>query len=76
MAHEDMVTVENAVVVDVNHSTFTVEYAVGTEKYRAACTLGGKLRKNHIRVVLGDRVHVRLSPADLTKGIIFFRPRA
>ena len=35
---------------------------------------GGKMRKNRIRVLAGDRVTVELSPYDLTKGRITFRP--
>ena len=35
--------------------------------------LGGKLRKNRIRVLLGDRVTVKLSPYDLTHGLIVYR---
>lgn len=35
--------------------------------------LGGKLRKNYIRVVPGDKVTVELSTYDLTKGRITFR---
>ena len=33
----------------------------------------GKLRKNRIRVLLGDRVNVEMTPYDLTKGRITFR---
>ena len=39
------------------------------------CHLGGKMRKNYIRVVPGDRVTVELSPYDLTKGRIIYRDR-
>lgn len=35
--------------------------------------LCGKMRKNRIRVILGDEVEVSLSPYDLTHGIITFR---
>lgn len=35
--------------------------------------LGGKMRKNYIRVVNGDRVKVEVSPYDLTRGRITFR---
>ncbi|MEM9191352.1 MAG: translation initiation factor IF-1, partial [Myxococcota bacterium] len=35
--------------------------------------LGGRLRKNRIRILLGDRVTVRLSPYDLTHGLIVYR---
>ena len=34
---------------------------------------GGKMRKNHIRVLAGDNVSLELSPYDLTKGRITFR---
>ena len=33
----------------------------------------GKMRKNHIRILAGDRVSLELSPYDLTKGRITFR---
>lgn len=33
----------------------------------------GKMRKNRIRVILGDKVDVALSPYDLTHGIVTFR---
>jgi translation initiation factor IF-1 len=38
--------------------------------------LSGKMRKNYIRVLPGDRVVVELSPYDLTRGRITFRHRA
>jgi translation initiation factor IF-1 len=33
----------------------------------------GKLRKNRIKVLIGDRVNVEMTPYDLTKGRIIFR---
>jgi translation initiation factor IF-1 len=33
----------------------------------------GRVRKNHIRILAGDRVSLELSPYDLTKGRIIFR---
>lgn len=35
--------------------------------------LGGRMRKNYIRVLLGDRVRIELSPYDLTRGRITYR---
>jgi translation initiation factor IF-1 len=35
--------------------------------------IAGKLRKNHINVLLGDRVSIEMSPYDLTKGRIIYR---
>lgn len=37
--------------------------------------LSGKMRKHYIRVLLGDRVRVELSPYDLTRGRIVYRYR-
>jgi translation initiation factor IF-1 len=37
--------------------------------------VAGKMRKNFIRIVPGDKVRVELSPYDLTKGRIVFRER-
>jgi translation initiation factor IF-1 len=34
---------------------------------------GGKMRKNHIRVLAGDKVSLEMSPYDLSKGRITFR---
>lgn len=38
-------------------------------------TMGGRLRRNRIKVMNGDRVTVELSPYDLTKGRITYRHR-
>jgi translation initiation factor IF-1 len=37
--------------------------------------LSGKMRKNYIRILRGDRVRVELSPYDLTRGRITYRHR-
>lgn len=37
------------------------------------CTLSGKIRQNTIRIAEGDRVEVRASPYDTSRGIITFR---
>jgi translation initiation factor IF-1 len=37
------------------------------------CTLSGKIRKNAIRIVGGDKVKIDVSPYDLTRGRIVFR---
>ena len=50
--------------------TFKVKTEAGTDVH---AHLAGKLRRFRIRVVLGDRVTVAVSPYDLTKGRIVFR---
>lgn len=37
------------------------------------CHLGGKMRKHKINVVVGDRVRVKITPYDITRGIITLR---
>lgn len=37
------------------------------------CSISGKIRKNYIRIMAGDRVKVEISPYDLTKGRIVTR---
>ena len=37
--------------------------------------ISGKMRKNYIRILTGDKVTVQLTPYDLTKGRITFRER-
>jgi translation initiation factor IF-1 len=37
--------------------------------------ISGKIRKNYIKILLGDRVIVQLTPYDLTKGRIIYRLR-
>jgi len=37
------------------------------------CYMGGRLKQNNIKVILGDRVKIEISPYDLTKGRISYR---
>ena len=41
--------------------------------HRLIAYSAGKMRKNHIRIIMGDRVTLELSPYDLSKGRITFR---
>ena len=40
---------------------------------KVICTLSGKIRKSHIKLVRGDNVIIKVSPYDLSKGIICWR---
>lgn len=40
------------------------------------CSIAGRMRMNYIRVLLGDRVKVSISPYDVTRGIITFRSKS
>jgi len=55
------------------NATFRVQIAEGHE---ILAHLSGKMRKNFIKVLPGDKVTVELSPYDLTKGRITYRHRS
>ena len=61
-------------MVDVlSNSQFRVE--IEPSKAIVTCTLGGKLRKNYVRVITDDFVDVELSIYDITKGRIVYRTK-
>jgi translation initiation factor IF-1 len=37
------------------------------------CYMGGKLKQHKIRIILGDKVKIEVSPYDLTKGRVTYR---
>ncbi|MCD6291725.1 MAG: translation initiation factor IF-1 [Anaerolineae bacterium] len=70
---EEKISVEGTVVEALPNATFRVELDNGHE---VLAYLSGKMRRHYIRVLLGDRVRVELSPYDLTRGRITFRFKA
>ncbi len=67
-----MIPVEGMVTESLPNATFKVQIAEG---HQILAHLSGKMRKNFIKVLPGDRVTVELSPYDLTKGRITYRHR-
>lgn len=67
---EEKLTMEGTVVEALPDTQFIVELDNG---HRVLAYLSGKMRKYYIRVLLGDRVNVELSPYDLTRGRIIYR---
>ncbi|MBN2800337.1 MAG: translation initiation factor IF-1 [Deltaproteobacteria bacterium] len=70
MAADDLIDLEGKIKEVYPGGNFLVETEFGTDVH---AHLAGKLRRHHIRVVLGDRVTVAVSPYDPTKGRITFR---
>ncbi len=68
----DALAVDGKVLEALPNAMFTVELEGGQH---VLGHLAGKMRKNYIRVLPGDRVTVELSPYDLTRGRITFRHR-
>jgi translation initiation factor IF-1 len=70
MAKEDLIEFEGTVMELLPDSRFRVQLDNGHE---ALAYTSGKMKKNRIRVLAGDRVTVEMTPYDLTKGRINFR---
>jgi len=68
----DAIAVEGTVVEALPNAQFKVKLE---NDHEVLGHLGGRMRKNYIRVLPGDRVVVELSPYDLTRGRITFRHR-
>ena len=70
MSKEDLVFIEGKVIEVAAGGNFIVE---GPKGMKLAAKLAGKLRRRHIRVILGDYVTVGVSPYDPTHGLITYR---
>jgi translation initiation factor IF-1 len=44
-------------------------------EHKIIATIGGRLRQNNIRILMGDRVDVEMSPYDLTRGRVVYRSK-
>jgi translation initiation factor IF-1 len=69
---EEKIKVEGTVIEALPGTQFRVELDNGHE---VLAYLSGKMRKYYIRILLGDRVSVEMSPYDLSRGRITFRYR-
>ena len=69
---EEKIEVEGEVVEALPSTMFRVQIDEGHE---VLATISGKMRKNSIRILPGDRVKVELSAYDLSRGRITYRYR-
>ena len=69
---EETITLDGKIVDALPNAMFKVELENG---HTVLAYLSGKMRKYYIRVLLGDRVKVEMSPYDLTRGRITYRYR-
>ncbi len=70
MAKKDAIEVEGIVTHPLPNAMFRVELANGHE---VLAHISGRVRRNYIKILTGDRVLVELSPYDLTRGRITYR---
>ena len=69
---EEAVEVEGVVTQALANTRFRVKLEIGHE---IIAHVAGRMRKNFIRIVPGDKVRVELSPYDMSKGRITYRER-
>lgn len=72
MAKEDAFEMEGTVIDTLPNTMFRVELENG---HVVIAHISGKMRKNYIRILTGDKVTVEMTPYDLSKGRIVFRAR-
>lgn len=72
MSKDDHIEFDGTVTEVLNGGVFRVTI---DDDHKVIAHLAGKMRKFRIRVVLGDRVTVAVSPYDPTRGRIVFRAR-
>lgn len=72
LAKEEAIQMEGVVTETLPNTTFRVELENG---HLVTAHISGKMRKNYIRILTGDKVTVELTPYDLSKGRIVYRGR-
>jgi len=72
MSKEEPIEMEGTVVDTLPNTMFRVELENG---HIVTAHISGKMRKNYIRILTGDKVTVQLTPYDLSKGRIVYRSR-
>ena len=69
-SQKEVIKLTGSVVEALPNTQFRVKLENG---HIVVAHMSGRMRKNYIRLVPGDRVEVELTPYDLTKGRISFR---
>lgn len=70
MSKEEMIEMDGVITEVMPNQRYRVELENGLSVQAYTC---GKMRRFRIRVVMGDRVQLEMSPYDLSKGRISFR---
>lgn len=70
---DDFIEMQGVVTQCLSNGVFRVELENG---FHVIAHISGKIRRNFIRILLGDRVTLEISPYDLTRGRIIYRFKA
>jgi translation initiation factor IF-1 len=72
MAKEDLIRMSGTVDEVLPSAMFRIKLE---NDHMITATLGGKLRQNNIRILLGDSVEVEMSPYDMNRGRVVYRTK-
>ena len=72
MAKEEHIEMAGVVIDTLPNTMFRVELENG---HTVTAHISGRMRKNYIRILTGDKVRVELTPYDLSKARIIFRDK-
>ena len=70
MSKEEAIEVEGSVIEPLPNAMFKVEL---DNKHQVLAHISGKMRMHFIKILVGDKVSVEMSPYDLSKGRITYR---
>jgi len=70
VAKEDSIEVQGTIIETLPNAMFRVELENG---YKVLAHISGKMRMHYIKILPGDKVTLKLSPYDLTRGRITYR---
>src|SRR5882762_6325012 len=73
LARDDLIPAEGTIIDKQPNAFFKVQ--LDNTEHVVLAAISGKMRKNRIRILVGDRVSVEMSPYDLTRGRITYRYR-
>ena len=71
MSKEDLIPAEGLIIDKQPNAFFKVR--LDNSEHIVLAQISGKMRKNHIRILIGDHVSVEMSPYDLSRGRITYR---
>ncbi|ATW01656.1 translation initiation factor IF-1 [Candidatus Legionella polyplacis] len=72
MSKEDHIEMSGVVIDTLPNTMFRVKLE---NEHIIIAHISGRMRKNYIRILTGDKVKIELTPYDLTKGRIIFREK-
>ena len=72
MSKDDVIEAEGVIVETLPNATFKVKLS---NDHIITAHISGKLRQHYIRIVIGDKVKLEMSPYDLSKGRITWRSK-